>query len=48
VELIGRMLEPMVTAVFDSIPDLIPTAPAFDVTRGLWVIAVINVVFSPY
>ena len=46
-ELIGRMLEPVVTAVFDYVPDLVPTAPAFDVARSLWVIAVVDVVFPP-
>jgi hypothetical protein len=34
-ELISRMLEPLVTAVFDYVPDLVLTASAFDVTRGL-------------
>jgi hypothetical protein len=29
-----QSLEPVVTAVFD-LPDLVPTAPAFDVARGL-------------
>jgi hypothetical protein len=48
VKLISRMLEPVVTAVFDYVPDLVPTAPAFDVACGLWVIAVIDVVFPPY
>jgi hypothetical protein len=35
VELIGGMLEPVVTAVFDYVPGLVLTAPAFDVARGL-------------
>jgi hypothetical protein len=34
-ELISRMLEPIVTAIFDYVPDLVLTAPAFDVARGL-------------
>jgi hypothetical protein len=41
------MLEPVVTAVFDLVPDLVPTTLAFDVTRGLWVIIVVDVVFPP-
>jgi hypothetical protein len=47
VELIGRMLEPVVTAVFDDVPDLVLTALAFDVARGLWLVAVVDVVFPP-
>ena len=34
-ELISRILEPIVTTVFDYVPSLVLTAPAFDVTRGL-------------
>lgn len=44
-ELIGRMLEPVATAVFDCVLDLVPIAPALDATRGLWVIVVVDVVF---
>jgi hypothetical protein len=35
VELIDRMLETIVTTIFDYIPDIVQTALAFDVARGL-------------